>query len=52
MAVVVVTGSGEEAWYDTVCIFESDGEEDFQSVPDGISLPMLCLYEYKCLRLS
>ncbi|KAL2904272.1 Protein ENHANCED DISEASE RESISTANCE 2 [Bienertia sinuspersici] len=30
------TSSGEEAWYDSVMIFESDGEEDFQSVPDDM----------------
>ncbi|KMT07177.1 hypothetical protein BVRB_6g155020 [Beta vulgaris subsp. vulgaris] len=29
-------GSGEEAWYDSVMIFESDGEEDFQSVPEDV----------------
>ncbi|XP_048502180.1 uncharacterized protein LOC104898017 isoform X2 [Beta vulgaris subsp. vulgaris] len=31
-------GSGEEAWYDSVMIFESDGEEDFQSVPEAPSI--------------
>ncbi|XP_057542366.1 uncharacterized protein LOC130820844 [Amaranthus tricolor] len=29
-------GGVEEAWYDSMMIFESDGEEDFQSVPDDI----------------
>lgn len=29
-------GSVEEAWYDSITIFESDGEEEFQSVQDDI----------------
>ncbi|XP_021747690.1 uncharacterized protein LOC110713548 isoform X1 [Chenopodium quinoa] len=29
--------SVEEAWYDSNMIFESDGEEDFQSIPEDIS---------------
>lgn len=33
---MVSTGGVEEAWYDSMMIFESDGEEDFQSVPDGM----------------
>lgn len=30
-------GSTEEAWYDSVAIFESDCDEDFESVQDGLS---------------
>ncbi|KAM7250941.1 hypothetical protein ACFE04_022824 [Oxalis oulophora] len=30
-------GSVEEAWYDSVQVFESDSEEDFESVPDDVS---------------
>ncbi|KAJ8424822.1 hypothetical protein Cgig2_013017 [Carnegiea gigantea] len=33
---LVPTGSVEEAWYDSITIFESDGEEEFQSVQDDI----------------
>lgn len=29
-------GSVEESWYDSMMIFESDGEEDFESVPEDI----------------
>lgn len=25
----------EEAWFDPVAVFESDGDEDYQSVQDG-----------------
>ena len=28
-------GSNEEAWFDSAAVFESDCDEDFESVPDG-----------------
>jgi hypothetical protein len=30
-----VSGSIEEAWYDSFAMSESDGEDDFHSVQDG-----------------
>jgi len=30
------TGSIEEAWFDSVAVFDSDCDDDYQSVPDGI----------------
>ncbi|KAH9606860.1 hypothetical protein KSS87_020268, partial [Heliosperma pusillum] len=29
-------GNSEEAWYDSITIFDSDGEEDFQSFQEGM----------------
>lgn len=26
----------EEAWFDSVAVFESDCDDDYQSVPDGM----------------
>lgn len=33
---MVSAGSIEEAWYDSVAIFESDCDEDYKSVADGM----------------
>lgn len=36
--VIILAVNTDEAWYDSAVILESDCDEDFQSVPDG----MLC----------
>lgn len=33
---VVSAGSIDEAWYDSVAVFESDCDEDYKSVADGM----------------
>ena len=35
---VTSAGSIEDAWFDPVAILESDCDEDYQSVPDGMLL--------------
>lgn len=44
---MATAGSSDEAWFDTFAKFESDCEEDYQSIPDGIDLflKMLLLME-------
>jgi len=32
----VFAGSIEEAWFDSVTVFDSDCDDDYQSVPDGM----------------
>jgi hypothetical protein len=32
----VSAGSIEEAWFDSVTMFDSDCDDDYQSVPDGM----------------
>lgn len=34
--VMILTGSTDEAWFDSAVILDSDCDEDFQSVPDGM----------------
>ncbi|KAK8471997.1 hypothetical protein PHAVU_002G079600 [Phaseolus vulgaris] len=34
--IVVATGSIEEAWFDSVAVFDSDCDDDYQSVPDDV----------------
>lgn len=34
----VSAGSIEEAWFDSVAVFDSDCDDDYQSVPDGMVL--------------
>jgi len=51
----VWTGSTEEAWFDSTTRFDSDGEEDFQSVQDGmfslfvVNLMKNCNSVHNCL---
>lgn len=33
---MILTGSTDEAWFDSAVILDSDCDEDFQSVPDGM----------------
>lgn len=32
---MTLAGSTEDTWFDSVAVFESDCDEDFESVPDG-----------------
>ena len=37
----MAAGSIEEAWFDSVAVFDSDCDDDYQSVIDGIILDIL-----------
>lgn len=37
----MATGTIEEAWFDSVAAFDSDCDDDYQSVPDGMILDIL-----------
>lgn len=39
----MAAGSIEEAWFDSVAVFDSDCDDDYQSVIDGIILDILKL---------
>lgn len=32
----MAAGSIEEAWFDSIAVFDSDCDDDYQSVPDGM----------------
>lgn len=39
----MAAGSIEEAWFDSVAVFDSDCDDDYQSVPDGMILDIFKL---------
>lgn len=42
----VAPGNVEEAWFDSVAVFDSDCDDDYQSVPDGMILDISHLIKY------
>lgn len=53
---IVSAGSNEDAWFDSVAVFESDCDEDYQSVQSGILwrslIQSICIHLFPVLPIN